>query len=109
MPISSTLANPHGATSTTYTQPPLDGSLTVPEIYDWHFQHNPDHVLFVYSNHRGERTEITWKQGVHAIHRAGRLLAERLSKEGLQPEGPKAPVIAIFAATGNTRGFISPL
>jgi hypothetical protein len=74
----------------------------VPEIYDWHLQHNPDLVLFVYPTPNRERAKINWKQGIHAVHRAGRLLAERLSKEGLQPDDHGAPVIAIFAAIGKS-------
>ncbi|EIN04342.1 acetyl-CoA synthetase-like protein [Punctularia strigosozonata HHB-11173 SS5] len=105
MPVSSTLANVHGANATAYKQPPLDGSLTVPEIYDWHLQHNPDHVVFVYATEAGDRAEITFKQGVHAMHRAGRMLIDRLSNRGLEPKPQEAPVIAIFAATDTITYF----
>ncbi|KAF7330918.1 Acetyl-CoA synthetase-like protein [Mycena venus] len=31
----------------TFTPPPLDGTLTIAQIYDWHFRNNPSHRLFL--------------------------------------------------------------
>jgi hypothetical protein len=102
MSVLAAVPQAHALTSTTFRLPPLDGSLTIPEVYDWHLIHNPDHVLWIHSSGGAidDRTEITLKQGVHAIHRAARLLTEHLSQKGLQPATRDAPVIALFAATG---------
>ncbi|KAJ7244352.1 hypothetical protein C8J57DRAFT_1725733 [Mycena rebaudengoi] len=35
--------------SSTFTSPPLDGCLTIAEIYDWHFKNTPHHRLFVFA------------------------------------------------------------
>ncbi|KII90166.1 hypothetical protein PLICRDRAFT_40364 [Plicaturopsis crispa FD-325 SS-3] len=64
-----------GATSTTWKAPPLDGSVTVPEMFDFHLQNSPDHPLFVYHNIDGEgATTVTWAQATRAVHRAANLI-----------------------------------
>lgn len=82
--------------SKTFRPPPIDGSLTVPEIYDWHLENSPEHPLFMYSNDDGTSTTIKWSEGVKAIHRAGRLI-QRLT--GCQSPA-KVPILAILANTG---------
>ncbi|KXN81361.1 hypothetical protein AN958_04748 [Leucoagaricus sp. SymC.cos] len=65
-----------------FTPPPLDRQLIVPQIFDWHYLHNPDHPVFVYA-HRADAgqipalNQITFKTVVPAAHRAGHLVAER--------------------------------
>ncbi|KZV68636.1 acetyl-CoA synthetase-like protein [Peniophora sp. CONT] len=39
-----------GAQSTTFTTPPLDGSLTVPDLLAFHAVHSSTHTLFAYAN-----------------------------------------------------------
>lgn len=96
------LPRAHALTSEKFNIPPLDGSLTVPEIFDWHLDHNPGHILWRYSDADAATRwrEITMKQGVYAIHRAARLLTDRLTRIGHHPATRDAPVIAILAATG---------
>jgi hypothetical protein len=55
-----------------YARPPVDGSLSVPEMFDWHYHHNPDHPLFVYPEDDGTTKRISLKHSVEAMHRAGR-------------------------------------
>ncbi|KAF7798676.1 hypothetical protein EIP86_009900 [Pleurotus ostreatoroseus] len=81
--------------SLTFRPPPLDGSLSVPELYDWHLDNSPDHPLFVYSNSDGAAKTIVWKEAAHAVHRTGRLVLD-----AIRPETEKAcgrVVIAILA------------
>lgn len=82
-------------TSTTFRVPPLDGSLTVPEIHDWHLENSPNHPLFEYAEDDGAIRSITWAEAVRAIHRAGRIV-----QKDLQHDGSKVPIIAIVAASG---------
>ncbi|EIN05406.1 acetyl-CoA synthetase-like protein [Punctularia strigosozonata HHB-11173 SS5] len=101
MPVAINVTSPHGLNSKTFSQPPLNNSLTVPELYDWHLEHSPNHPTFVYASTTRDRTEITFKQTVHAIHRAGRLLQTRLAQLGVEAKDGNAPVIGIFANTDN--------
>ncbi len=82
--------------SETFQAPPLDGSLTLPEIYDWHAEHSPDHPLFLYGDPEGPVHTITWVEAVRAIHRAGRIVQNAM---GPVPSSA-VPVVAILANTG---------
>ncbi|KLO13762.1 acetyl-CoA synthetase-like protein [Schizopora paradoxa] len=79
--------------STTFKPPPLDGSLTLPEIYDWHADKSREHPLFVFPNADGGLRTILWPEAVRAIHRAGQLVKSRLSAE----DNRGGNVIAILA------------
>jgi hypothetical protein len=79
--------------SSTFQIPPLDRSL--PEIYDWHYEHAKNHTLFVYSDGEGNVTEIKWPRAIRAMHAAGRLVRSCVPQAG---EG--TTVIAILASSG---------
>ncbi|KAJ3532133.1 hypothetical protein NM688_g7469 [Phlebia brevispora] len=82
-------------TSKTFRLPPLDGSMTVPEMFDWHLKNSPEHPLFIYSDDDGNTTTIKWADAVKAVHRAGRLLQARLN---IYSSGPKnVPFVAMLA------------
>ena len=85
----------HGLKSQTFRLPPLDASLTIPELYDWNFKHNSRHPLFVYIDDDGAEKIMHWSQAVPALHRAGRIVKSRLPEEV-----PEHPFIAILCATG---------
>ncbi len=59
-------------TSLTFKPPPLDGSLTFPELFDYNAIHSPKHPLFRYDDpgNGGFRT-ILWEEAVAAFHTAG--------------------------------------
>ena len=67
-------------TSTTFQPPPLDGTLGIPELFDWHGDHSPNHPLFVYTNSDGANVSITWLDAVRAIHKAGHLIRTLANK-----------------------------
>ncbi|KAF9451607.1 acetyl-CoA synthetase-like protein [Macrolepiota fuliginosa MF-IS2] len=87
-----TLPCPQAQNSPTFTPPPLDGSLTVPEIYDYHLGHSSTHPLFVYDCDSAVQT-ITWKQAVQAIHTAARSLRSIPTLQDTRD----VPVVAILA------------
>ncbi|PBL03992.1 NRPS-like enzyme [Armillaria gallica] len=66
------LLTPQGVSSLTFKPPPLDGSLTFPELFDYNATHSPKHPLFRYNDpdNGGFRT-ILWEEGVAAFHTAG--------------------------------------
>ncbi len=86
--------------SKTFKTPPLDGSLTFPEIYDWHLEHTPSHPLFVYSDGDDKEQTILWPEAVHAVHRAGRIVRSLLSPGDTVDVNRTPSVVAILAGTG---------
>lgn len=88
--------------SKTFRPPPLDGTLTIPEIFDWHLRNTPDHPLLEYVEDDGSIRSILWPEAVRAIHRTARLMRVLM---GCDPEqcpdvSSGVPVIAILAGAG---------
>ncbi|KAJ5805816.1 acetyl-CoA synthetase-like protein [Penicillium pulvis] len=83
----------HGQTSGTFKQPPLDGSLNLPMMVEWHAEHSPQHTWAVYPKPDGTLQHITWKHLAHAtenilvgVLRAGYtafLISPRNAKSGV--------------------------
>lgn len=85
-----------------FTIPPLDGSLCVPEVFDFHYEHNPDHPVFSYAELKtGRLVDIPYGEFVPAAHRAARRIAESTKIDIYAIEPESAPVIAILADSGN--------
>ncbi|TCD65683.1 putative NRPS-like protein biosynthetic cluster [Steccherinum ochraceum] len=89
--------------STTFRIPPLDGSLTMPEIWDWHLEYSPEHPLFVYSDEDGNERIVKIREAVHGMHRAGWIIRSRLPESLVDIR----PVIAILAATDTITYFLT--
>ncbi|KAF8161947.1 hypothetical protein K438DRAFT_1909851 [Mycena galopus ATCC 62051] len=82
--------------SSTFRPPPLDGSLTMAQIYDWHFENTPDHRLFVYAQADGTKRIIYWPEAVHAVYVGAKILRDRLK---WTPGVVETPVVAILASS----------
>ncbi|KAL0065581.1 hypothetical protein AAF712_007359 [Marasmius tenuissimus] len=84
-----------------FQRPPLDGSLSIAEIYDWHVDHNPNHPIFVYATgiRGGDIKNISYSQFSDACHRAGFILADLF---GVDPYGARDdyPVVGILSTAG---------
>jgi hypothetical protein len=81
-----------------FTLPPRDGSLTLPEIFDFHYERNPNHPLFVYAN-TGGVTNVLYSDVVPALHRAARLIAD-VAGIDLDADPASFSTIAIMANSG---------
>lgn len=92
------LPKTQGLTSATFRIPPLDGTLTIPEIYDWHSEHSPAHPLFQYLDDDGSIRTIKWAEAVRAIHRAGRII-----QKDVKNDGSNVPIVGILASVGMGR------
>lgn len=84
-----------------FHDPPLDGSHTIPQLYDWHYHHNPSHPAFIFGENEDSVQHLTYRDVVQAMHRAGRLVLRAVgagSEASLEntPVGP----IAIAATAG---------
>ncbi|SJL02273.1 uncharacterized protein ARMOST_05599 [Armillaria ostoyae] len=80
-----------GGQSTTFLPPPLDGSITVQQMYDWHLHHSPNHRIFVYAREDGSLRNICWAEAVAATYTCARLMNNRILFKG------KPPVVAILS------------
>ncbi|KIM81777.1 hypothetical protein PILCRDRAFT_8450 [Piloderma croceum F 1598] len=81
--------------SPTFTLPPLNGTLTPPELYDFHLQYSPNHPLFVYTK-SGSTYTILWSKAVRSAHRAGRIVQSRLDEGKAKPPSCR-PIVSILA------------
>ncbi|EIW80018.1 acetyl-CoA synthetase-like protein [Coniophora puteana RWD-64-598 SS2] len=80
-------------TSATFKVAPLDGSLTFPEVVDWHGVHSSDHPLFVYAKEDGSTRAITWSEVASAVSVGSRLLRQRTKVVG----AGERPIVGILA------------
>ncbi|KAH9841056.1 uncharacterized protein C8Q71DRAFT_436612 [Rhodofomes roseus] len=80
--------------STTFRPPPLDGSLSLPEIFDWHAVHTQDHRLFVFAKGDGTLRTIYWPEAVRAVYTGATILRTRLADAAV---GGETPIVAILA------------
>lgn len=92
--------------SSTFKPPPLDGSLALPEIYDWHLINSPAHPLLTFTQSDGTLRIICWREFVRAAHEAGYILQRRFGevKDIIRP-----PVIGIIASSGEWCILVSTL
>lgn len=91
--------------SKTFSRPPLDGSLSLPEIFDWHLEHSKEHRLFIFLQENGDIREILWPEAVRAVHVGARIVRQIMNwKAGMQ----KTPVVAILAASGEGFTLLMP-
>ncbi|KAJ7667223.1 hypothetical protein B0H17DRAFT_990381 [Mycena rosella] len=92
---------PQGLNSPTFAQPPLDGSLTLPEIFEHHAQHSPDHPLFHYVDADNVSQTISWSRAVEAFHNAARIILDQVKPGSSDPR----PVVAILASADQITYF----
>ncbi|KAG6877702.1 hypothetical protein C0993_004912 [Termitomyces sp. T159_Od127] len=79
---------------------PPNGSLYVPELYDWQYLHNPTRTAFLYSHRESDIQTITYKELIPAIHQAARLVADIIGID-IYDDRANYPIIAILSAAGN--------
>ncbi|KAF8311061.1 acetyl-CoA synthetase-like protein [Clavulina sp. PMI_390] len=90
-----------GATSKTFVTPPVDGTVTAPELWDFLATNAPTHPYFIYEdNDTHELVTIDWKQVRLATHRT----AEIVKSYNVPTDGTK--VIGILALADTVSTFI---
>ncbi|KAF8995049.1 hypothetical protein BDQ17DRAFT_1430659 [Cyathus striatus] len=80
--------------------PPLDGSLTVPQIYDWHLEHNADYPFFTFYS-EGQHTTLAYSSVVPAMHRAAKLASSFDRNDNARP----IETIAILSSSDTVSYF----
>ncbi|KDR79161.1 hypothetical protein GALMADRAFT_277673 [Galerina marginata CBS 339.88] len=72
--------------------PPADGSVTLPEVIDFHTKHNPDFPIFIFNEDgKSEITKITYFEYGRACDR----VAHRMRPGRMGPEGELVAVVAL--------------
>ncbi|KAF5347380.1 hypothetical protein D9758_011283 [Tetrapyrgos nigripes] len=66
--------------TSSFSVPPLDGSLAVIQIYDFHLRNSANCPLFVYTTSDGSKKILTWSAFVQAIHGSAKAVLEQLGK-----------------------------
>lgn len=79
--------------STTFKAPLLDGSVTLPEIYDWHLHNSPIHRLFILTGDDGIKRTIHWSNAIRAIHIGAKIIHDLTG-------GRSGSIVAIISASG---------
>jgi hypothetical protein len=105
--VSPHIPTPQGLNSPTFKPPPLNGSLTVPEILDYHAEHSPEHPLFVFANEGGQTRTICYLEARRMVIRAMAIVQDHYQKlesrytaqEGLR-HADQPPTIGILASAG---------
>ena len=91
-----------GSDSKTFTRPPLDGSLTFPELLAFHAAHSSSHKLFVYSE-GDEMKSIDYATAFRAqIVAAGLVKAVFDAGKHLYVDKVARPVFGILAIAGQS-------
>ncbi|KZT73708.1 acetyl-CoA synthetase-like protein [Daedalea quercina L-15889] len=85
-----------GHSCATFRVPPLDGTLSYPQLIDFHGQYSADHRLFVCAEEDSTIKSITWSRGSQAIRRGALLVRECL---GWKPGVNESPVVATLSAS----------
>ncbi|KAJ8094466.1 hypothetical protein PM082_010900 [Marasmius tenuissimus] len=89
--------------NTAFRTPPLDGSLSLTQIYDWQAHNSPNHRLFVFSDNDGGVRNITWKEAVAAIYTGARSLRSRM--QSIVATKHRVPVVAILSTADSITYF----
>ncbi|KAJ3887894.1 amp-CoA ligase, partial [Lentinula edodes] len=70
--------------------PSLDSPITVPELLDFHYEHNPTRPIYVFAQDEQKITEISYLEFVRACHRLAHIIRPRRT-------GPERAVVAVVA------------
>ncbi|PBL02838.1 acetyl-CoA synthetase-like protein [Armillaria gallica] len=88
-----------GEKSATFRSPPIDGSFTLQQMYDWHLVNSANHRIFVYARDDGSTRTIYWPEAIAAIYTGARLMKRRILARH------KRPVVAILSMSDTITYF----
>ena len=83
-----------------FTQPPLDGSLSLPALYEWQAVHSPHHPVFIVENVPGCQRTILRDEGHQGFQRATRVIRKEVGYTEGECTGESPLVIAVLASAG---------
>ena len=89
-----------GLSSATFTQPPLDGSLSIPALYEWLANHSAHHPLFIFEGVLGSQRTILRNEAQQGIERAAKRIRQEVGYNVNSHSEEDPPVIAVLASAG---------
>ncbi|CCM04238.1 uncharacterized protein FIBRA_06405 [Fibroporia radiculosa] len=78
----------------TFRLPPLDGTLALPEIYEWNAKHNPNYPLYIYAKNGGGVETLYWSDAGRAMKVAAGIIRKRIQRS---KDSQKRPIVAILS------------
>ncbi|KAJ7684272.1 hypothetical protein DFH06DRAFT_969418 [Mycena polygramma] len=84
--------------TSTFCAPPLDGSLTIPQLLDYHLEMSPRHKAYIYDDGKGGVVSVEFAQYVRAVYAA----CQRILGDTESVPHKTGAVVALFADTGAT-------
>ncbi|OBZ65571.1 Polyketide synthase HetM [Grifola frondosa] len=104
---------PQAQNCPTFRPPPLDGTYTVPELFEYNAEHNPHHPLFVYSDGKDGRVFLSYLDTWHTIKKMARFVSTQYGRIADSHEAQvinrpinQGPTIAILACA-DTISYVS--
>ncbi|KAI0040339.1 acetyl-CoA synthetase-like protein [Auriscalpium vulgare] len=95
----------------TFSPPPLDGSVSVPEAFEYHGRHSAEHTLFVYAD-GAETHTVSYAAAWRMIRRAARIvrghymrLEDRYLEQARLAPATHGPTIGILASVDSISYF----
>ena len=70
--------------------------ISIPELYDWHYEYNKSHPLYIFKDDSGLSQTITMGEAVQGFHTATQYVLNHIPTERLE----QTPVVAILATSG---------
>lgn len=64
---------PQAQSSDTFHPPPVDGTRSLPELYEYNAKHSPDHPLFAFADDSGATRTIKYPEAWRMIQRAAKI------------------------------------
>ncbi|THH15912.1 hypothetical protein EW146_g4654 [Bondarzewia mesenterica] len=106
------IPTPQAANCPTFRPPPVDGTRTVPEFFEFNAEHNPEHPLFIYPDGENGTKTICYpeawrmiKRTAKIVHGYHKLTEDRyVAQEGIRPKD-QPPTVGILAVSDNVSFF----
>ena len=96
---------PQAVNSKTYVPPPIDGSLSMPQIIDYHLHNTKNHPIFRFERADGSLRTMLWPEAAQGVHRAARIITKLLN--GAPGAYSANPPVVSFLAQSTLDLFVS--
>lgn len=101
------LPKTHGLSTNTFYPPPLDGTLNVVKMYEWHEQHSPQHPVLKYERvETNDIRTIDFAEAARAMRKIASILARRVAHTRGKTHG-KVPLVAILSSAGKSNSAVT--
>ncbi|KAK7472205.1 hypothetical protein VKT23_000327 [Stygiomarasmius scandens] len=97
----------HANSTTTFAAPPLDGSATVVQLLDWHYDHSSSHPFFTYAQSGDAKRVISWKETVEAVYTGAKLIRGRVQRDFGDVDGKVVGILSYSDSISYTTTMLS--